>query len=122
MSATLKIAALSRTACVIFVITLLLFIAINTGAHLYLEHHPLSVTDTRYFLDEKSAKAMTIRKRIFNTNDERLLEAYVNAPGIRPHTVLHFTEGTARPHYTVGIEGIRYLPDWSDRSVRILLS
>ena len=76
-------------------ITLLLFIAINTGAQLYLEHHPLSVTDTRYFLDEESSEAIAIRKRIFNTNDERLLEAYVNAPGIRPHTVLHFTAGAA---------------------------
>ena len=107
--------------CVIVAITLLLFIAINTGAQLYLEHHPLSVTDTRYFLDEKSAKGVAIRKRIFNTNDERLLEAYVNAPGIRPHTVLHFTEGPSRPYYTVGLEGIRYLPDWSDNSVRSLL-
>lgn len=122
MSTTIRVAAFFKTTCVIIVITLLLFVAINTGAQLYLDHHPLSVKDTRYFLDEKSAKAIAIRKRIFNTNDERLLEAYVNAPGIRPHTVLHFTEGTARPHYTVGIEGIRYLPDWSDSSVRILLS
>ncbi len=110
------------TACIIVAITLLLFVAINTGAYLYLEHHPLSEINTHYFLDEASSEAIAIRKRIFNTNDERLLEAYVNAPGIRPHTVLHFTEGAARAHYKVGLEGIRYLPDWSDNSVRKLLS
>ena len=122
MSATTRLTTLLKTACVIVAITLLLFVAINTGAYLYLEHHPLSETDARYFLDEASSKGIAIRKRIFNTNDERLLDAYVNAPGIRPHTVLHFTEGAARPHYKVGIEGIRYLPDWSDNTVRDLLS
>jgi hypothetical protein len=122
MSARAGITAFFRNTCLIVAITLLLFIAINTGAQLYLELHPLSVTDTRYFLDEESSEAIAIRKRIFNTNDEHLLEAYVNAPGIRPHTVLHFTEGAARPHYRVGLEGIRYLPGWSDHFVRNLLS
>ena len=122
MSSTVKITALIKTTCVIVAITLLLFIAINAGAQLYLEQHPLFVTDTRYFLDEESSEGIAIRKRIFNTNDERLLKAYVNAPGIRPHTVLHFTEGPARPYFTVGLEGIRYLNDWSDNGVRNLLS
>ena len=122
MSSTVKITALIKTTCVIVAITLLLFIAINAGAQLYLEQHPLSVTDMRYFLDEESSEGIAIRKRIFNTNDERLLKAYVNAPGIRPHTVLHFTEGPARPYFTVGLEGIRYLHDWSDNGVRNLLS
>lgn len=122
MNTTPGITAFFKTTCVIVAITLLLFIAINTGAQLYLDRHPLSLTDTRFFLDEESSEGIAIRKRIFNTNDERLLEAYVDAPGIRPHTVLHFTEGAARPHYTVGLEGIRYLPDWSDNFVRNILS
>jgi hypothetical protein len=122
MSATTKITALFRTACVIVAITLLLFIAINTGAHIYLKHHPISVTNKPLFLDEESSAGIAIRKRIFNTNDEHLLEAYVNAPGIRPHPVLHFTEGKARPYYKAGIEDIRYLPGWSDDFVQKLLS
>ena len=93
MITTQEITAFFKTTCVIVAITLLLFIAINTGAQLYLDRHPLSVTDTRFFLDEESSEGIAIRKRIFNTNDERLLEAYVDAPGIRPHTVLHFTKG-----------------------------
>ena len=76
MSSTVKITALIKTTCVIVAITLLLFIAINAGAQLYLEQHPLSVTDMRYFLDEESSEGIAIRKRIFNTNDERLLKAY----------------------------------------------
>ena len=111
MSATTRVTVFFRTTCAIVAITLLLFIAINTGAQLYLEHHPLSVIEAHYFLDEDSSDGTAIRKRIFNTHDERLLEAYLDVPGIRPHTVLHFTGGTARPHYKVGLEGIRYLPD-----------
>ncbi|MCG6900377.1 MAG: hypothetical protein LJE75_10310 [Gammaproteobacteria bacterium] len=122
MSATTWITTLFKTTCVIAAITLLLFIAVNIGAQLYLEHHPLSVSDARYFLDEESAEGIAIRKRIFNTNDEHLLEAYVSAPGIRPHTVLHFTEGAARPYYKVGLEGIRYLSGWSDKFVQNLLT
>jgi hypothetical protein len=111
-----------KTACVIVAITLLLFIAINIGAHFYLKSNPIAVTDESFFLDEGSSEGIAIRKRIFNTSDASLLENYANAPGIRPHSVLHFTEGKARPHYRVGLEGIRYLPGWSDNIVRNLLS
>ncbi len=122
MSAKIKIMELIDTACVIVAITIVLFLAINIGAHFYLKSHPIAVISESYFLDEESSEGIEIRKRIFNTNDESLLESYVHAPGIRPHTVLHFTEGAAQPHYKVGLEGIRYLPDWSDKFVQNLLS
>jgi len=116
-----KLKVLTRTTCLIVAITILLFIAINIGAYFYLKSNPISTQDDHLFLDEDSSEGLDIRKKIFNTNDESLLSSYADSPGIRPHTVLHFTEGQARPHYNVGIEGIRYLPDWSDEAVRHLL-
>ena len=122
MSPAIKIRVFFKTACVVVAITIVLFVVVNIGAQLYLNGHPISVADKPLFLDAESSEGVEIRKRIFNTDDERLLASYANAPGIRPHTVLHFNEGKARPHYTVGLEGIRYLPDWSDDAVRNLLS
>ena len=112
---------LLKTACVVIVITMLFFFVINVGSCIYLESDAIGEQEKSHFLGKKSSKGIEIRRKIFNTDNEELLDEYASPPGIRPHSVLHFTEGESRPHYRVGVEGIRYLPDWTDDSVRTLL-
>jgi len=110
------------TFSIIFTITLILLLIINIGAYIYLKNNPLDRGEKDLFVGEEDDDGIKIRKKAFGTNDESLLKEYIDSPGIRPHTVLHFTEGTSRPHYKIGIEGIRYLSGWTDETVRKLLS
>jgi hypothetical protein len=92
------------------------------GAYYYLEHYQFKDEEASFFVSSRSPQGLEIRKKVFNSDDETLLEAYTRAPGIRPHSVLHFTEGASVPYYTVGMEGVRYLSSWSDETVGDLLS
>ena len=87
-----------------------------------MEHTANLDEEASLFISSRSAQGLEIRKRVFNTEDETVLEAYTQAPGIRPHSVLHFTEGASRPYYSVGVEGIRYLSNWSDEIVTGVLA
>ncbi|MEN8762571.1 MAG: hypothetical protein ABF290_09055 [Thiogranum sp.] len=114
-----------RDAWIIISICIFLFLLLNVGAHYYLDHYKyyrIPDDGASLFVSRHSAQGMEIRKRVFKSDDEALLEAYARPPGGRPHSVLHFTEGASTPYYTVGVEGIRYLSGWSDESVRDLLS
>ncbi len=94
------------------------------GAHYYLDqykYYRFPDDGASLFVSSHSRQGMAILKGVFNSDDEALLEAYTRTPGIRPHTVLHFTEGASIPYYTLGIEGIRYISGWSDETVRDLL-
>ena len=97
------------------------FLLLNVAAWLYLESRPPDSAERGLFVHRNSARGMKIRSRIFGTEDRELLLAYGAAPGIRPHPVLHFAEGESRPYFTVGIEGARYLPGWTDGFVRSVL-
>lgn len=119
---TKKIAKYTRDAGIILAISLFLLIAINWAAYYYLEHTANLDEEASLFISSRSAQGLEIRKRVFNTEDETVLEAYTQAPGIRPHSVLHFTEGASRPYYSVGVEGIRYLSNWSDEIVTGVLA
>lgn len=110
-----------KTFCMIIAITAALFIAINIGADFYLDSNPLNEEERDLFISKNSHEGIEIRKKTFNTSNKELLRKYANPPGIRPHTVLPFTEGTSLPYYKVGIESIRYLPGWTDNIVRKLL-
>lgn len=122
MSQLRKLSRSIMTFYIVITITIGLFVVLNISAALYLKSNPLDKGERDLFISENSYEGTEIRKKPFNTSNEELLKEYANHPGIRPHTVLHFTEGTSRPHYKIGIEGIRYLPNWTDDIVRNLLS
>ena len=120
-----KLSKYIRDAWIIISISIFLFLLLNVVAHYYLDHYKyyrIPDDGASLFVSRHSAQGMEIRKRVFKSDDEALLEAYARPPGGRPHSVLHFTEGASTPYYTVGVEGIRYLSGWSDESVRDLLS
>ena len=111
-----------RSAVSVLLGGLVLFALVNAAAWFHLLRTPLGPDDDEYFVHRNSQRGIAIRSRIFNTDDVPLLLAYAASPGIRAHPVLHFAEGPARPHVTVGIEGIRYLPDWTDADVAAWLA
>lgn len=117
-----EITGFLKTVGVIVALTFLLFILINIFSSIYLEANPIIKKSGNHFLGKNSYTGVEIRKKIFDTNDEVLLAEYSDSPGIRPHPVLHFTEGRSRPHYKVGIEGVRYLSAWTDETVKGLLA
>jgi hypothetical protein len=118
MASHTKLLKIFNTFSVILTITLILFLMVNIGASIYLETILNDKSKKNLFLDKHGDEAIKIKKKAFNTENEALLKEYENAPGIRPHTVLHFSEGTSRPHYKVGIEGVRYLSNWTDETVK----
>lgn len=111
-----------KSFCIAAFVTIILFFLINVGSHIYLDRNLAVGKKGDYFVGRKSDKGVDIRKKIFGTDDQVLLDAYANPPGIRPHPVLHFTEGRSTPFYTVGVEDTRYLPGWTDEKVREALS
>ncbi len=120
-----KLSKYIRDAWIILSISIFLFLLLNVGAHYYLDqykYYRFPDDGASLFVSSHSNQGMEILKGVFNSDDEALLEAYTRTPGIRPHSVLHFTAGASIPYYTVGIEGIRYLSGWSDETVRDLLS
>lgn len=102
-------------------IALVIFAVLNVAAHYHLKSHPKDASELGLFVHRNDPEGLALRSRIFGTNDVDLLIAYGRSPGIRPHPVLHFGEGESLPHYAVGIEGVRYLPGWSDDRVAELL-
>jgi hypothetical protein len=102
-------------------IALLIFALLNVAAHYFLKSHAKDASERGLFVHRNDPEGLALRSRIFGTDDVELLIAYARSPGIRPHPVLHFGEGESLPYYTVGIEGIRYLPGWSDDRVAELL-
>jgi hypothetical protein len=116
--------SLAKNVAVGLAITLLLLFVLNVAAWFYLS--PWSQDERgwkeQWQIHPMSRKGIEIRKRIFDTDDEVFLAEVATSPAIRPHTVLHFTNGFSQPQYTVGIEGIRYLPGWSDKFVERELS
>ena len=101
----------------IFFVSFLLFVLINVGAFVYLDNFPLYEEEKDLFVQRFSDAGLDIRRQVFEIDDRSTLDSYANPPGIRPHPVLHFTEGLSKPYYTVGVEGIRYLPGWTDKDV-----
>lgn len=121
MSRPGMVLGLIKTFSMIVSITAMLFIVINIVAKLYMDSNPLDEEESGLFISRNSDEGIRIREKTFNTSNKELLIMYANPPGIRPHTVLAFSEGTSRPYYKVGIESIRYLPDWTDSTVRKIL-
>ncbi len=103
------------------VVTLATLLLINAIAYLLfvgLRSKREGVSVGKYFVSPLSPEGMAILKKVRGTDDEGLLRTLASGdPGIRPHTVLHFTEGFSRPYYTVGVDGVRYESGWSDEQV-----
>jgi hypothetical protein len=112
---------LLRTLWGIIGIAFAAFSLLNLAAWADLSRRPPDADEHGLFIHRNSPRGVAIRSRLFGTDDRGLLEAYGASPGIRPHTVLHFAEGEARPHYSVGVEGMRYPPGWTDAEARSLL-
>jgi hypothetical protein len=108
------------TGCVILVISGLLLVVVNLVAHWWLETGPWRPDRAGLFLDPGSPEAIALRVRALAAGGPSDFQGG-RAPNIRPHPVLHFTEGRARPGYTVGVEGVRYEPGWTDEHVRARL-
>lgn len=120
-----RLVRLMRGASAMTTLTLVVFLIINVTAHLiFLALRGDRVRLDDYFLSPLSEPGMEILKQVFDSQDEDFLRALADGdPGIRPHTVLHFTEGLSRlPHYRIGLEGLRYQPEWTDEQVRNWLS
>ncbi len=106
---------------ILVVVTLATFLVINGIAYLLfvnLRSKREGVSVGKYFVSPLSPEGMAILKKVRGDDDESLLRALASGdPGIRPHPVLHFTEGFSRPHYTVGVDGVRYQAGWFDGQV-----
>lgn len=118
MSRIKRVTRLFQSFSVVFTLTVILLLAANVAAHLIflaLRAKRPAVSTGVFFVSPMSEEGLAIRKRLFQTEDIDYLTALaLGDPGIRPHTVLHFTEGEARPYYHVGVEGIRYESRWTD--------
>ncbi len=106
---------------ILVVMTLATLLVINAIAYLVfvnLRSSREGVSVGKYFVSPLSPEGLAILKKVRGTEDEDFLRTLASGdPGIRPHPVLHFTEGFSRPHYTVGVDGVRYEPGWSDEQV-----
>jgi hypothetical protein len=113
-----------RDASLIVVTATIFFALINFFSWIYLQS--LSESDVswqgRWQISAGSRKGIEIRKRVLATDDEKYLQDLNESPIIRPHTVLQFVSGTSRSQYTIGIQGIRYEPDWTDDYVSGVLA
>ena len=90
---------------------------VNVLAFIYLDNFPLFDEEDGLFIARYSDEGLELRKRAFDSEDRSVLDQYAYPPGLRTHPVLHFTEGFSKPFYTVGLEGMRYLPGWTDEYV-----
>ncbi len=117
-----RLAAKLRGLSAMVTLTLLTFLLLNAAAHvvfLNLRQKREGVSVGKYFVSPLSPEGMALLRQIRPAADDALLRTLATGdPGIRPHTVLHFTEGLARPYYSVGVEGVRRESGWSDREVR----
>lgn len=116
-----KVGALLRSFGTVILISLVLFLVINVVAYWYLAKGDGGKGQQSLYVHKKSDEGVRLRKEVFGTEDVNLLRKYATPPGFSPHTVLHFSEGKARPHYSMGVEGVRYLADWTDEKVRGIL-
>jgi len=73
-----------KSVCIVVLVTILLFVAINVGSYVYLEMNPIGEKVKTYFVGRNSDEGLRFRKEIFDTDDETLLDGYADAPGIRP--------------------------------------
>jgi len=97
----------------------LLFAALNVGAWFYMNNlgDSLQEWNKRIEIQSLSGQGMEMRKKVFDTTDTDYLRRLENQPLLRAHPVLQFTSGMSTEFYTVGLEGIRYQPDWTDEMV-----
>ncbi len=112
-------ARLIRDVSLVVLITILFLIAINMGAWVYLGNTSNNDRDWKgkWQISPQSRRGIEIRKRVLDTDDEAYLESLESGPVLRPHTVLHFTNGNSTDEYTVGVEAIRYESGWTDELV-----
>ncbi len=119
------LARLFQTISSMLTVTLILFLLVNVAAYLLflsLEEERPAVSSGSWFVDPSSPLGLSIRARIFDIDDEEFLRELASGdPGIRPHPVLHFTQGLATPLYSVGVEGVRREPGWTDQQVEARL-
>jgi hypothetical protein len=73
--------------------------------------------------DPRSQKGVEIYERVFKTDDPVQALARLNAsPSFAAHPTLEFiTQPVNNRYFHVGLEGIRYEPQWDDRKVASLL-
>ena len=115
---------LLRDGFVVLGIALALFVAANFGAY-RLASSPQEPDDIFAHVDwPGSPHGLAVLKRIFGTNDDAAAMARFDAsPHFSMHPTLQFiTEPVDNPYFHIGLEGIRYEPDWNDATVRSLLS
>lgn len=117
-------AGLLRDGFVVLGIALALFVAANFEAY-RLAASPQEPDDVFAHVDwPSSPHGLAVLKRIFKTNDDAAAMARFDAsPHFSMHPTLQFiTKPVDNPYFHIGLEGIRYEPDWNDATVRSLLS
>ncbi|MEC9376023.1 MAG: hypothetical protein VYA80_06590 [Pseudomonadota bacterium] len=112
-----------KETAIILIIFSFLFLIINIGAWYFLDTRSdnFQSWSERVEVRPQSRKGIELRKKILNTQDENYLKRLDAYPALRPHPVLQFTSGFTKGEYTVGLEGVRYLPNWDDKYVENIL-
>ena len=108
-----------KDGALVLLIIILLFAAINLAAWYYLinQGDSLAAWNSRIEINAMSSQGIALREKIFDTTDRDFLASLEREPALRAHPVLQFTSGLSTEQYTVGLEGIRYLPGWTDETV-----
>lgn len=116
-------ARLLRDTAIIAAVALLLFVLLNVAAWFYLDGGADDARGwgERWQVDAASRRGVEIRSEVFGTDDTAFLRALDRGPVLRAHTTLSFTSGFSTEAYTVGREGIRYEPGWTDAEVETAL-
>ncbi len=115
----------SRTACIVLVICAAMFVAANILA--YYTEEEIFWRQPDDFWSKLEWPSTDVGKRLLadavNASSwEEAIKPFEMAPNFEQHPILHYiTMPTSNEFYRIGVEGIRYEAEWSDKTVRTLL-